>query len=132
MQFLMAFEKFSFGLFITNHARNPGITSTNTFSCNFFFCFHPAAFIVLNLKNFRGGLWLGLVRPEYSPEFTWTDHSITMYTNWATNQPDAPDSQKACVVANNSISFAGGWSDVDCSERNGFVCRIRRGRACGI
>ena len=87
---------------------------------------------MLNLKNFRGGLWLGLTRPKSSPEFLWIDHSITIYTNWATNQPDAADNQTACVVANNSISFAGGWSDVDCSERNGFVCRIRRGRVCGI
>ena len=101
-------------------------------SCNFSLCFHPAAFIVMKLKNFIGGLWLGLVRTEYSPDFLWIDHSITIYTNWATNQPDAPDNQKACTVANNSISFAGGWSDVDCSQKNGFVCRIRRGKACGI
>ena len=55
-----------------------------------------------------------------------------MYTNWATKQPDAPGNQTACAVANSSNSFAGGWSDVDCSEKNGFVCRIRRGRACGF
>lgn len=108
------------------------IIYTNTNSCIFSLCFHPAAFIVLNLKNFRGGLWLGLIRPEHSPEFLWIDHSITLYTNWATSQPDAPDNQTTCVVANNSISFAGGWSDVDCSDRYGFVCRIRRGRVCGI
>lgn len=93
----------------------------------FFLCFHSAAFIVLNLKNFRGGLWLGLVRQKDTPEFSWIDHSITLYTNWVTKQPDAPVNQQACVVA-----FAEGWSDVNCSARNGFVCRIRQGRACSI
>lgn len=77
-------------------------------------------------------MWLGLTRPKSSSGFSWIDHSITVYTNWATNQPDAADNTTACVVANNSISFAGGWSDVDCSDRNGFVCRIRRGMVSGI
>ena len=97
-----------------------------------FWYFFPTAFVVLNLKNFRGGLWLGLSREANSPEFTWSDHSITLYTNWATNQPDALRTQKTCVVANNSASNAGGWSDVDCSDRNGFVCRIRQGRVWNL
>ncbi|XP_078378069.1 uncharacterized protein LOC144661244 [Oculina patagonica] len=57
----------------------------------------------------------------------WSDNSIKLYTNWATNQPDALRTQKTCVVANNSVSNAGGWFDVACSDRNGFVCRIRQG-----
>lgn len=99
---------------------------------NFCILFSLAAFVVLNLKNFLGGFWLGLSREANSRDFSWSDHSITLYTKWAAKQPDASRDQKTCVVANNSVANAGGWSDVDCSERNGFICRIRKGKGIRI
>ncbi|PFX30431.1 Macrophage mannose receptor 1 [Stylophora pistillata] len=85
------------------------------------------AFVVMNLKNYRGGFWLGLSREANSQDFEWSEHSLKSYTNWAAKQPDAPYDQKTCVVAKNSDANAGGWSDVNCSDTNGFICRIRRG-----
>ncbi|XP_068726517.1 macrophage mannose receptor 1-like [Montipora capricornis] len=85
------------------------------------------AFVVRALKNFNGGLWLGFVREANSAEFSWSDQSLSLYTAWASHEPNSPSSQKSCVVANNSNSNAGLWSDVACAERNGFVCRISKG-----
>ncbi|CAH3127383.1 unnamed protein product [Pocillopora meandrina] len=85
------------------------------------------AFVVMNLKDFQGRFWLGLSREANSKDFQWSDLSMKTYTNWAAKQPDAPYGQKTCVVASNSDANAGGWSDVNCSEKNGFICRLRRG-----
>ena len=82
---------------------------------------------MVSLRDFKGGLWLGFYRETNSTEFFWTDHSLRPYTNWAPNQPAGSRDQATCVVASNSLSNAGLWSDVDCSDRNGFVCRIRTG-----
>ena len=95
------------------------------------FGYFLAAFLVVALKNFNGGFWLGFFREENSAEFSWSDQSLPLYTAWASNEPNSPSSQKSCVVANNSNFNAGLWSDVDCAERNGFVCRIRKGKICG-
>lgn len=94
--------------------------------------FSFAAFVVMNLKNYRGGFWLGLSREANSQDFEWSEHSLKSYTNWAAKQPDAPYDQKTCVVAKNSDANAGGWSDVNCSDTNGFICRIRRGKITRI
>ena len=95
------------------------------------FCRSFTAFVVLSLKNFKGGLWLGLVREANSAAFSWSDNSLTLYTSWATKEPNRLRTQRSCVVASNSYSNAGLWKDVDCSERNGFICRIRQGRHPG-
>ena len=81
----------------------------------------------MNLKNFNGGIWLGLFRGAFSAEFAWSDHSISVYTAWAPKQPNAPNAQKTCVVVNSSNSNAGLWDDIDCGARNGFICKIRKG-----
>ena len=88
-----------------------------------------------NLKNFNGGLWLGLFREAFSAEFVWSDHSLSVYTAWAPKQPNTPTAQKTCVVVNSSN--AGLWDDIDCAARNGFMCKIRKGtlghsNACSI
>ena len=86
----------------------------------------------MNLKGFQGRFWLGLSREANSKDFQWSDLSMKTYTNWAAKQPDAPYDQKTCVVASNSDANAGGWSDVNCSEKNGFICRLRRGKITRI
>ncbi|XP_044179085.1 uncharacterized protein LOC114946811 isoform X1 [Acropora millepora] len=85
------------------------------------------AYVLMNLKNFNGGIWLGLFRGAFSAEFAWSDHSITVYTAWAPKQPNAPNAQKTCVVVNSSNSNTGLWDDIDCAARNGFICKIRKG-----
>ncbi|XP_015776212.1 PREDICTED: uncharacterized protein LOC107354273 [Acropora digitifera] len=84
------------------------------------------AYVLMNLKNFNGGIWLGLFRGAFSAEFAWSDHSISVYTAWAPKQPNAPNAQKTCVVVNSSNSNAGLWDDIDCAARNGFICKIRK------
>ena len=86
----------------------------------------------MNLKGFQGRFWLGLSREANSKDFQWSDLSMKTYTNWAAKQPDAPYGQKTCVVASNSDANAGGWSDVNCLEKNGFICRLRRGKITRI
>jgi len=93
-----------------------------------FCCIIFTAYIVRSLKNFKGGLWLGFVREANSSEFRWSDNSLTLYTSWATKEPNSLRTQKSCVFANNSYSNAGRWNDGHCSDRNGFICRIRQGR----
>lgn len=90
------------------------------------FCTSSPAFVVRSLKNFNSGLWLGFVREANSAAFSWTDHSLPMYSTWAAGEPNGLRTQTSCVVAKNSN--AGLWSDEDCSQRNGFICRIRRGK----
>ncbi|XP_074624213.1 macrophage mannose receptor 1-like isoform X2 [Acropora palmata] len=85
------------------------------------------AYVLRNLKNSNGGIWLGLFREAFSAEFLWSDHSLSVYTAWAPKQPNAPTAQKACVVVNSSNSNAALWDDIDCAARNGFICKIRKG-----
>ena len=87
------------------------------------------AFVVRNMKNLQGGFWLGFHREPNSSDFFWTDNSLPMLTNWASNQPSIPKTQRACVVSENSGLNAGLWNDVKCSARNGFICKIRKGTA---
>ncbi|XP_067020488.1 macrophage mannose receptor 1-like [Acropora muricata] len=86
-----------------------------------------AAYVLRNLKNSNGGIWLGLFREAFAAEFLWSDHSLSVYTAWAPKQPNAPPAQKACVVVNSSNSNAALWDDIDCAARNGFICKIRKG-----
>ncbi|XP_044168284.1 lithostathine-1-like [Acropora millepora] len=86
------------------------------------------AYVLMNLKNLDGGLWLGLFREAFSSEFIWSDHSLSVYTAWAPKQPNAEKAQKTCVAVNSSNSNAGLWDDIDCAARNGFICKIRKGQ----
>ncbi|XP_074624200.1 uncharacterized protein LOC141882148 isoform X4 [Acropora palmata] len=85
------------------------------------------AYVLMNLKNLDGSLWLGLFREAFSSEFIWSDHSLSVYTAWAPKQPNAEKAQKTCVAVNSSNSNAGLWDDIDCAARNGFICKIRKG-----
>ncbi|XP_015752620.1 PREDICTED: macrophage mannose receptor 1-like [Acropora digitifera] len=85
------------------------------------------AYVLMNLKNLHGSLWLGLFREAFSSEFIWSDHSLSVYTAWAPKQPNAQKAQKTCVAVNSSNSNAGLWDDIDCAARNGFICKIRKG-----
>ncbi|XP_044179134.1 macrophage mannose receptor 1-like [Acropora millepora] len=85
------------------------------------------AYVLMNLKNLDGSLWLGLFREAFSSEFIWSDHSLSVYKAWAPKQPNAQKAQKTCVAVNSSNSNAGLWDDIDCAARNGFICKIRKG-----
>ncbi|XP_015760775.1 PREDICTED: macrophage mannose receptor 1-like [Acropora digitifera] len=89
---------------------------------------NSSAYVLRNLKNFNGGIWLGLFREAFSADFVWSDHSLSVYTAWAPKQPNAHKAEKTCVVVNSSNSNAGLWDDIDCATRNGFICRIRKGK----
>ena len=85
------------------------------------------AYVLMNLKNLDGSLWLGLFRKAFSSEFIWSDHSLSVYTAWAPKQPNAEKAQNTCVAVNSSNSNAGLWDDIDCAARNRFICKIRKG-----
>ena len=79
-------------------------------------------------------VWLGLMRPNTSSPYLWSDQSISTYTNWAVSQPDstAPGMQfqfynihpflfnfSACAYINSD----GYWYDGDCNAVRSVICK---------
>ena len=58
--------------------------------------------------------------------FQWTDMTAFSYTNWNVGEPsDAINSTiEECVEMYRDTGL---WNDVDCLQKNAFVCK---GRAC--
>ena len=88
-----------------------------------------AAFFVTRMKNYQGGLWIGLKRDGKTDQsFMWEDHSHVQLTDWAWKQPDRPSNKTSCVIARGDTPTVGRWDDVDCGGKAGFICEIYNGK----
>lgn len=88
--------------------------------------FISAAYLVYLLERFIGNVWIGLLHAPYST-FKFTDNSSPIYTYWGSGQPNRQLGQRSCTQANITGSNLGRWDDVDCSNKNPFVCQIYNG-----
>lgn len=57
----------------------------------------------------------------------WTDSQPVRYTNWDVGQPDSYNGLDACVAMNPDTGL---WSDRDCYENKGVICKKRKRKLC--
>ncbi|XP_046846401.1 uncharacterized protein LOC124440117 isoform X2 [Xenia sp. Carnegie-2017] len=84
------------------------------------------ALLVVLMERTLGSVWTGLNKNPWS-SFKFTDYSIPEYLYWERGQPDSQLDERACVKAVVSGTRVGRWDDVNCTQKNFYVCEIYNG-----
>ncbi|KAL8575205.1 hypothetical protein ACOMHN_042326 [Nucella lapillus] len=77
--------------------------------------------------------WIGLNDLKRRNYFEWYDNSEVDFTHWGAGQPDEnlhsnnPDDRRDCVGMNPQPRYAGNWNDMQCSNRNHYICQVAKG-----
>jgi len=79
-------------------------------------------FRIFGINYVGDAFWTGF--HKNNSKFTWTDHSIITYQNWKNK---ASKSTNNCTKSSISI-YDQGWEPADCTEKNYFVCKVKRGK----
>lgn len=79
------------------------------------------------MERTLGSVWTGLNKNPWS-SFKFTDNSIPEYLYWERGQPDSQLDERACVKAVVSGTRVGRWDDVNCTQKNFYVCEIYNGK----
>lgn len=71
--------------------------------------------------------WIGLTDADVENEWKWCDGGkLTVYTNWATGQPNNHNNNQDCVAIRRGhffdIDYDGEWHDDACTDKKGFIC----------
>jgi len=64
-------------------------------------------------------LWIGLTDLKSEGHFQWSDGTPLDFQHWDSDEPDGADNYN-CVHTRNPYGY---WSDYDCDNRNGVVCK---------
>lgn len=73
----------------------------------------------VNVKN-GTEIWIGGQQVDFN-YFNWMDGSSLNYTNWDTNEPNAPSDK--CI----EMQYLNGkWNDIDCSKQRFVICEKRK------
>ncbi|XP_070535376.1 macrophage mannose receptor 1-like isoform X2 [Ptychodera flava] len=76
---------------------------------------------ILSQLDSNQDIWIGLVKGHGG--FRWVDNSPLQFTRWAAGQPNLASrsfGEEDCVTLQR---YNGGWDDVRCFSRKGYVCK---------
>ena len=71
----------------------------------------------------------GLNDRSREKHFVWSDGSLLDYTFWNNKEPNDNTGRENCVEMTANY---GGWNDLDCNQRRGYVCKKELGNVVGI
>ena len=57
-------------------------------------------------------------------QFSWSDNSQFLYTNWASDFNPSVGQQNQCGLMENKNAF---WSTTNCNTENDFICKTSKG-----
>ncbi|XP_068742799.1 alpha-N-acetylgalactosamine-specific lectin-like [Montipora capricornis] len=84
---------------------------------------------VLNLTQQRQPsltlVWINLKWDSSANQFLWNDHSVPVYTNWASNEPNGKANEPCAHIYSSVGQVAGFWNDRPCSRlaNTGLACK---------
>ena len=87
---------------------------------------------VLNLVNQRAPslkqVWIGLKWDSSVRRFLWSDHSVTVFTNWAPHEPNG-NAREPCGHmwtghTGSLVRASGYWNDIRCGVEPSLPCGL--------
>ncbi|XP_070175303.1 macrophage mannose receptor 1-like [Littorina saxatilis] len=85
--------------------------------------------LIATLPHF---VWIGFNDRKRRNYFEWHDNSEVDFTHWGPGQPDEnlhsdkASDRRDCVAINPQPRNAGNWNDMNCVNRNHYVCEVKR------
>ncbi|KAL4636213.1 secretory phospholipase A2 receptor isoform X1 [Arapaima gigas] len=85
--------------------------------------FGELSFIKERIKLHKGSnqWWIGLSVDTTTRRFSWSDESPVQFQNWPKGHPQHSPGQNGICISMSALS--GQWSEDQCSERHGYVCK---------